>query len=81
MPVSILLLVVVAVVVRFFAPGGEGVVPGPLSGLGTPGLIIGLIIANVVVAAIAMFGVTRAARLSRDKGLRAVTAVEGVPAK
>ena len=83
-PVTIFLLIVVAIVVRLFAPGstaGVPVEPGPLSGLGVAGEIIALIIANVVVALVSLFAVTRAARRSRNRGLRAVTAVEGVPAK
>jgi hypothetical protein len=83
-PVSILLLIVVMVVVRLFAPGSTAGVPveaGPLSGLGFYGEAFTLLIANLVVAAISLFAVTRVARRSRSKGLRAVAAVEGVPAK
>jgi NADH-quinone oxidoreductase subunit H len=82
-PVSLALLVVVAVVVRLFAPGGgfTGVEAGPLSGLGTIGEAVALFIANIVVALLAMYTVSAAARRSRNKGLRAVAAVEGAPAK
>ena len=83
-PVTIFLLIVVAIVVRLFVPAstaGVPVEPGPLSGLEAAGENIALIIANVVVALVSLFAVTRAARRSRNRGLRAVTAVEGVPAK
>jgi len=80
-PVSLLLLIVVAVVVRMFAPGGEIAEPGPLSGLAPFGEWIALLVVNLGVAAVSLFAVTRVARRSRDRGLRAVTAVDGVPAK
>jgi len=80
-PVSILLLIAVAVVVRLFAPGSSTVEPGPLSGLGPAGEVVALLVTNLIVAAIALFAVSRVARRSRSKGLRAVSAVDGVPAK
>ncbi len=83
-PVSIFLLIAVFIVVRLFAPGstaGVPVEPGPLSGLGVAGEVVALLLANIIVTAISLFAVTRAARHSRSKGLRAVAAVEGVPAK
>jgi len=85
-PVSIFLVIVVAVVVRLFAPGSTAGVPveaGPLNALyfNGAGEVVALIIANVLVLAISLFVVTRVARRSRSKGLRAVSAVEGVPAK
>jgi NADH-quinone oxidoreductase subunit H len=83
-PLSIFLLIAVAIVVRLFAPGssaGIPVEPGPLSGLGQAGEIVALLITNLLVAFVALLVVTRAARRSRNMGLRAVTAVEGVPAK
>lgn len=75
-PVSLLLVIVVAVVVRLFVE-----VPDELGALKVAGEIVALLAANLLVAAIALYAVTRAARRSRDKGLRAVTAVEGAPAK
>jgi NADH-quinone oxidoreductase subunit H len=75
-PVSLLLLIVVAIVVRLFVE-----VPDELGNLKLVGEMVALLVANVLVAAISLYAVTRAARRSRDKGLRAVTAVEGVPAK
>ena len=83
-PVSIFLLIVVAIVVRLFAPGstaGIPVEPGPLSGLGVAGEIVALLLVNLLIAVVTLLVVTRAARRSRNRGLRAVTAVEGVPAK
>jgi NADH-quinone oxidoreductase subunit H len=83
-PVSIFLLIVVAIIVRLFAPGstaGIPVEPGPLSGLGVAGEIVALLLVNLLVAVVTLLVVTRAARRSRNRGLRAVTAVEGVPAK
>jgi NADH-quinone oxidoreductase subunit H len=70
-PVSIFLLIVVMVVVRLFVSISPET-PGTL------GEAIALFIANVVVAAISLFAVTRAARRSRSKGLRAVAAVESL---
>jgi NADH:ubiquinone oxidoreductase subunit H len=83
-PVSIFLLIVVAIIVRLFAPGstaGIPVEPGPLSGLGVAGEIVALLLVNLLIAVVTLLVVTRAARRSRNRGLRAVTAVEGVPAK
>lgn len=83
-PVSIFLLIAVFIVVRLFAPGSTAGVPveaGPLSRLGVAGEVIALLLANIIVTAISLFAVTRAARRSRSKALRAVAAVEGVPAK
>jgi len=85
-PLSIFLLIAVSIVVRLFAPGSTAGIPveaGPLSGLylGGFGEFIGLLGVNILVAVAALFAVTRAARHSRDKGLRAVTTVEApVPA-
>ena len=82
-PVSLLLLVLVAIVVRLFAPGSTSGIPveaGPLAFMGGFGEAIALIVVNLLVAAIALYAVTVAARRSRDRGLRAVTAVEGAPA-
>jgi NADH-quinone oxidoreductase subunit H len=83
-PVSLVLLIVVAIIVRLFAPGSDAIVPvtpGPLSILGPAGEAIALFIANIAVAAGSMYVVSSAARRSRNSQLRAVTAVEGVPAK
>jgi NADH-quinone oxidoreductase subunit H len=83
-PVSIALLIIVAIIVRLFAPGADVGVPveaGPLSFLGKAGEIIALFIANIITAFLAMFIVSSTARRSRNMGLRAVAAVEGVPAK
>jgi NADH-quinone oxidoreductase subunit H len=83
-PVSLALLIVTAVIVRLFAPGSETgmpVQPGPLSGLGPYGEVIALLIGNLAVAFAAMYTVSSAARRSRSKGLRAVAAVESIPAR
>jgi NADH-quinone oxidoreductase subunit H len=82
-PLSLALLVGVAVVVRLFAPGssaGIPVEPGPLSFLGPLGRTIALLAVNVLVAAIAIAIVSNAARRGHSKGLRAVAAVEPVVA-
>jgi NADH-quinone oxidoreductase subunit H len=82
-PLSLALLLGVAVVVRLFSPGssaGVPVEPGPLSGLGPIGEAIALLLLNLLVAAAAIGFVSGAARRSRDKGLRAVAAVEPVGA-
>jgi NADH-quinone oxidoreductase subunit H len=82
-PLSLVLLIGVAVVVRLFSPGssaGVPVEPCPLSGLGMPGEIIALLVLNLVVAALAMLIVSNAARRSRSTALRAVVPVEPVPA-
>lgn len=82
-PLSLVLLMAVAVVVRLFAPGsnaGVPVEPGPLSALGTPGEVVALLVVNLAVAAAAVGIVSSAARRSRSKGLRAVAAVEPIAA-
>lgn len=71
-PVSLVLVIVVAIVVRLFA-GVTGIA-------GTVGQIVALLVVNVIVAGAALVVVTRVARLSRSKGLKAVAAVEGAPA-
>lgn len=78
-PLSLALLIVTAVVVRLFSPGssvGVPIEPGPLSGLGTAGEIIALLVTNLAVVALAMAVVSSTARRSRSKALRAVSAVE-----
>lgn len=82
-PLSLALMIGVAIVVRFFAPGSNAAIPvepGPLSGLGYAGEVVALLAVNVLIAAIAVAIVSNAARRSRSKGLRAVTAVEPVAA-
>jgi NADH-quinone oxidoreductase subunit H len=82
-PLSLALLLGVAVVVRLFSPGssaGVPVEPGPLSGLGPIGESIALLLLNLLIAAAAIGLVSGAARRSRAKGLRAVAAVEPVGA-
>ncbi|MCL4303430.1 MAG: NADH-quinone oxidoreductase subunit NuoH [Anaerolineae bacterium] len=82
-PLSLALMIGVAIVVRFFAPGSNAAIPvepGPLSGLGYAGEVVALLAVNVLIAAIAVAVVSNAARRSRSKGLRAVTAVEPVAA-
>jgi NADH-quinone oxidoreductase subunit H len=82
-PLSLVLMIGVAVVVRFFAPGSSAAVPvepGPLSGLGYAGEVVALLAVNVLIAVIAVAVVSNAARRSRNKGLRAVAAVEPVAA-
>ncbi len=78
-PLSLVLLIGVAVVVRLFSPGssaGVPVDPGPLSGLGVAGEIVALLVMNLLVAGLTMVVVSSAARRSRSKALRTVTAVE-----
>jgi NADH-quinone oxidoreductase subunit H len=79
-PVSLALLIGVAIVVRLFAPGsnvgGIEVEAGPLSPLGPVGEALALLLVNLLVAGISIYVVTGAARRSRSMGLRAVTAVE-----
>lgn len=82
-PLSLALLIGVAVVVRLFAPGssaGVPVEPGPFSALGTPGEVVALLVMNILVAAAAVALVSNAARRSRSKGLRAIASVEPVGA-
>jgi NADH-quinone oxidoreductase subunit H len=81
-PLSLLLLIGVAVVVRLFAPGsnvGVPVEPGPLSSLGVAGEVVALLVVNLLVAGLALFFVSSAARRSQSKTLRAVTAAEAQP--
>ncbi len=83
-PFSLVLLVAVAIVVRLFAPGSSAGVPvaaGPLAFLGAPGEAFALLLANLLVTVGAMYTVSALARRSRNRGLRAVAAVEGAPAK
>ena len=82
-PVSLLLVIAVAIVVRMFAPGSTAGIPveaGPLAFMGGFGEAIALILVNLLVAVIAMYAVRVAARSSRDEGLRSVTATQGAPA-
>lgn len=82
-PVSLLLVIAVAIVVRMFAPGSTAGIPveaGPLAFMGGFGEAIALIVVNVLVAVVALYAVRVAARRSRNEGLRAVTATEGAPA-
>ena len=82
-PLTLVLLIASAVVVRLFAPGSSAVVPvapGPLSGLGTAGEIIALLITNLVIAALTMVVISGIARRSRNQALRAVAAVDPLPA-
>jgi NADH-quinone oxidoreductase subunit H len=71
-PVSIVLMIAVAIVVKLFNPVG----------LATPGLLLvigeffALLIVNVGVGGAALFFVSRAARQGRNKNLRSVTAVD-----
>lgn len=83
-PLSLVLLVAVAFVVRLFAPGSSSavpVVPGALSALGAPGEAVALLAANLLVLAGTVAFVSRMARRSKNRQLRAVAAVEPVPAK
>jgi NADH-quinone oxidoreductase subunit H len=78
-PLTLVLLIGVALVVRLFSPGssaGIPVEPGPLSGLGTWVEIIALLIMNLLVAGLAVGVVSIAARRSRSRALRSVAAVE-----
>lgn len=82
-PLTLVLLIAVAVVVRLFSPGssaGIPVAPGPLSGLGVAGEIAALLLVNLVVAGLTILVVSAMARRSRSKALRAVSAVDPVPA-
>jgi NADH-quinone oxidoreductase subunit H len=76
-PLSLCLLIGVAVVVKLFAPASS-LVPGPLNNLGGVGEIVALMLVNLVVAGLTMVIVSVAARRSRNKGLRAVSAVEPI---
>lgn len=81
-PVSLALLIAVAIVVRLFAPGSSAVVPvepGPLSGLGMAGEIVALLVVNLLVAGLALYVVSSVARRSRSKTLRAIAPVEAQP--
>ncbi len=81
-PLSLVLIIGVAVVVRLFAPGstaGVPVEPGPLSGLGQAGEIVALLLTNIVVLGLALAVATIAARRSRNETLQSITAVEPVP--
>lgn len=82
-PLTLVLLIGVALVVRLFSPGssaGIPVEPGPLSGLGMAGEIIGLLMVNLVVGALAVGVVAAAARRSRSAALQSVASVEPAPA-
>jgi len=72
-PVSLVLVIAVAIVVRLFAP---------VSGVpwGRAGEVAALLAVNVIVAGASLVIVTRLARQSRSRGLKAVTAVEAAPA-
>jgi hypothetical protein len=81
-PLTLALMIAVAVVVRLFSPGSGAIVPvepGPLSGLGPAGEMAALLITNLVVAGLAMVVVSAAARRSRSRALRSVAAVEPAP--
>ncbi|RME75085.1 MAG: NADH-quinone oxidoreductase subunit NuoH [Chloroflexi bacterium] len=78
-PLSLVLLIGVAFVVKLFSPGssaGIPVPPGPLSGLGIAGEVVGLLVVNLAIAGLAMAVVSALARRSRNKVLRAISAVE-----
>lgn len=82
-PLSLVLLIGVAVVVKLFSPGGSAGVPGspgPLSGLGVPGETIALLVLNLLIAGLTMVFVSNVARRSRNQALRAVVPAEAVPA-
>lgn len=82
-PLTLVLLIASAIVVRLFAPGssaGVPVEPGPLAALGQPGEIIALLLTNLAIAGLTMVIVARLARYSRNKALRAVSALEPLPA-
>ena len=82
-PLTLVLLIGVAVVVRLFAPGssaGIPVVPGPLSGLGIAGEVVALLIMNLLVAGLAIGTVSAIARRSRNKVLRSVAAIDPISA-
>lgn len=78
-PLSLALLIGVIIVVKLFSPA-DSPVPGPLNGLGVAGETIALLLVNLVIAGLTLALVSRAARRSRSKALRAVTAVEPAPA-
>jgi len=80
-PLSLVLLIGVAIVVRLFSPGSSAGVPveaGPFSGLGSLGEAIALLLMNLIIAGLAVSLVSNVARRSRSRGLRAVAAVEPV---
>ena len=81
-PLTLVLMIAVAAVVRLFSPGSSAIVPvepGPLSGLGPAGEMAALLITNLVVAGLTMVVVSAAARRSRSRALRSVAAVEPAP--
>lgn len=83
-PVSLVLMVAVAIVVRLFAPGSSAGVPvmaGPLAFLGTPGEVVALLLVNLLVVGGTVYVVSMVARRSRNRRIRAVAAVETAPAK
>ncbi len=78
-PLTLVLLIGVALVVRLFSPGSSAGIPveaGPLSQFGMAGEIIGLLVMNLLVAGLAVLFVAVAARRSRNKVLRTVASVE-----
>lgn len=82
-PLTLVLLIASAIVVRLFAPGssaGVPVEPGPLAALGLAGEIIALLLTNLVIAGLTMVIVASLARRSRSKALRAVSAIDPLPA-
>lgn len=78
-PLSLVLLIGVAVVAKLFSPV-DSAVPGPLSGLGVVGENIALLLVNLLIAGLTLVIVSGAARRSRSKALRAVTAADSMPA-
>jgi len=78
-PLTLVLLIGVAFVIRLFAPGSSVGIPvaaGPLSGLGMPGQVVALLVTNLLVLGLALVVVSSAARRTRSKALRAVSAVD-----
>jgi NADH-quinone oxidoreductase subunit H len=79
-PLTMVLFIGVAFVVRMFAPGSSAGIPvaaGPLSGLGMPGQIVGLLVMNLLVLGLSLGVVSAVARRTRsNKVLRAISAVD-----
>lgn len=76
-PVSLVLIIAIAIVVRLFSPLAGETTPGFLLTLGRTAV---LFMVNIGVAAVSLLIVTRMARLSRSRALKSVTAIEGTPA-
>jgi NADH-quinone oxidoreductase subunit H len=81
-PVTLVLVIGAALVVKLFSPGssaGIQIPPGPLANLGAPGEMVGLLLMNLLVAGATIAMVSFLARRSRSKALRAVVSAPAGP--